>query len=155
MKIRKTSWKPHLIWSDLIRSDQNLRIWYKIWSDCPTLQNDQMYWLGWQNSWHLPWLSRLEIHILLSSIFYKNHELLYKSSFKAFLMQINDSLQMKQTNDEVLILVNLITDRYLGLSVYIATLGSWSNGFMHYDQTPNICFSWSRSHAFGKIKNVH
>ena len=73
-------------------------------------------------------------------------------------MQINDSLQMKQTNDEVLILVNLITDRYLGLSVYIATLGSWSNGFMHYDQTPNICFSWSRSHAFGKIKkikNVH
>ena len=48
--------------------------------------------------------------------------------------------------NDILKLVNSITDRYTGLSIYITTLGSWSNGFMHYP--PFGMIKISDSHAF-------
>ena len=48
--------------------------------------------------------------------------------------------------NEIFKLANLITDRYLGLSIYITTLGSWSNGFTHYP--PFGMIKISDSHSF-------
>ena len=48
--------------------------------------------------------------------------------------------------NEILKLANLITDRYLGLSIYITTLGSWSNGCTHYP--PFGMIKISDSHSF-------
>ena len=48
--------------------------------------------------------------------------------------------------DDILKLVNFLTDRYLGLSIIITTLGSWSNGFMHYP--PLGLIKISDSHSF-------
>ena len=55
--------------------------------------------------------------------------------------------------DEILKLVKLITKRYLGLSIYITTLGSWSNGFMHYP--PLGLIKVSDSHCFQLLVEVN
>ena len=115
---------------------------------------------------------RSKIILDLLDVFYKNHDLFYKNSFQLFLFQINDTMQVKQSIcqgrenweifiltcysisensrpaviDDILKLVSLITDRYLGLSIYITTLGSWADGFMHYP--PFGLIKVSDSHAF-------
>ena len=48
--------------------------------------------------------------------------------------------------DEISRLANLIVNRYLGLSIYITTLGSWTEGFMHYP--PFGLIKISDSHVF-------
>ena len=55
--------------------------------------------------------------------------------------------------DDILKLVNLMTDRYLCLSIYIATLGSWSNGFMHYP--PFGLIKISDSHSFQNLVEMN
>ena len=78
-------------------------------------------------------LERIQVKTMLDllEMFYKNHELFYKNTFRVFFFQINDTIQGKQGIDKILKLVDIITDRYLGLSIYITTLGSWKDGFIN------------------------